>query len=67
MFKVLLVVLALIVAALAGGVYEILPGTGARTIRFQLHGGYCGGHGVPSCFKNHRITPGPSSSSCPKA
>ncbi len=59
MIKVLLVVLALIVAALAGGVYEILPGIGARTIRFQLHGGYCGGHGVPSCFKNHRITSRP--------
>ncbi len=39
--------------------YEILPGTGARTIRFQLHGGYCGGYGVPSCFKNHRITSRP--------
>jgi hypothetical protein len=36
--------------------YEILPGTGARNIRFELHGGYCGGHGVPSCFKTHSIT-----------
>ncbi len=35
--------------------YEILPGTGARTIRFELHGGYC----VPSCFKSHCITSRP--------
>jgi hypothetical protein len=39
--------------------YEILPGRGARTIRFELHGAYCGGHGVPSCFKSHRITARP--------
>src|SRR4051812_44540574 len=25
--------------------YEIKPGRGARVIRFQLHGSYCGGHG----------------------
>jgi hypothetical protein len=36
--------------------YEILPGSGARTIRFTLHGGYCGGHGSPSCIKTHLIT-----------
>ncbi len=36
--------------------YEIKPGRGASTIRFQLHGGYCGGHGNPSCFKSRRIT-----------
>ena len=36
--------------------YEVLPGNGARTIRFGLHGGYCGGHGNPSCVKTHRIT-----------
>ena len=36
--------------------YEVLPGNGARTIRFALHGGYCGGHGNPSCVKTHRIT-----------
>jgi hypothetical protein len=36
--------------------YEIKPGRGARTIRFQLHGGYCGGHGNPSCYKSRRIT-----------
>jgi hypothetical protein len=28
--------------------YEIKPGPGVRTIRFQLHGTYCGGHGNPS-------------------
>ena len=39
--------------------YEILPGDGARTIRFALHGGYCGGHGNPSCIKEHRITARP--------
>jgi hypothetical protein len=39
--------------------YEILPGSGARNISFTLHGGYCGGHGVPSCFKTHRITTRP--------
>ena len=36
--------------------YEIKPGRGARTIRFQLHGTYCGGHGNPSCYKSRRIT-----------
>jgi hypothetical protein len=36
--------------------YEIKPGRGARTIRFQLHGTYCGGHGNPSCYKTRRIT-----------
>ena len=36
--------------------YEVLPGNGARTIRFAMHGGYCGGHGNPSCIKTHRIT-----------
>jgi hypothetical protein len=36
--------------------YEIKPGGGARTIRFQLHGTYCGGHGNPSCYKSRRIT-----------
>jgi hypothetical protein len=36
--------------------YEIKPGRGARSIRFQLHGGYCGGHGNPSCYKTRRIT-----------
>jgi hypothetical protein len=31
----------------------------ARTIRFELHGGYCGGHGSPSCFKDKAITATP--------
>jgi hypothetical protein len=39
--------------------YVVLPGRGARTIRFTLHGGYCGGHGNPSCIKTHRITSQP--------
>jgi hypothetical protein len=39
--------------------YEILPGEAPRTIRFQLHGSYCGGHGNPSCFKEQRITDKP--------
>jgi len=39
--------------------YEILPGKGPRTIRFELHGGFCGGHGNPSCFKEKRITAKP--------
>jgi hypothetical protein len=39
--------------------YEILPGDGARTIGFALHGGYCGGRGNPSCIKEHRITARP--------
>jgi len=39
--------------------YEILPGEGAKTIRFMLHGSYCGGAGSPSCPKTHRITARP--------
>ena len=45
--------------------YEILPGEGAKggkggkTIRFMLHGTYCGGHGNPSCPKEHTITAKP--------
>lgn len=39
--------------------YEILPGKPARTIRFELHGGYCGSHGNPSCIKTQRITAKP--------
>jgi hypothetical protein len=39
--------------------YEILPGEGARTIRFELHGSYCGGHGNPSCVKERPITAKP--------
>jgi hypothetical protein len=36
--------------------YELLPGRGIRSIRFQLHGSYCSGHGNPSCARTHRIT-----------
>ncbi len=32
---------------------------GARDVRFELHGAYCGGHGVPSYFKTHRMTSQP--------
>jgi hypothetical protein len=39
--------------------YEILPGKGARTIRFEMHGGYCGGHGGERCVKTHRVTAKP--------
>jgi hypothetical protein len=46
--------------------YEILCGSGARNIRFTLHGGYCGGHGNPSCIKNHRITSQPFKFTMPK-
>jgi hypothetical protein len=43
--------------------YEILPG---GTVRFQLHGAYCGGSGNPSCFKEHRITDKPFAFKEPK-
>ena len=36
--------------------YEILPGRGVRTIRFSLHGGFCGKHGPDRCDKTRRIT-----------
>jgi hypothetical protein len=36
--------------------YEILPGEGARTIRFDLHGSYCGTYGAAECPKEQRIT-----------
>jgi hypothetical protein len=39
--------------------YDILPGKGGKRIRFWLHGGYCGGGGVPSCPKTHRISAKP--------
>jgi hypothetical protein len=39
--------------------YDILPGKGAKRLRLWLHGGYCGGGGVPSCPKTHRITAKP--------
>jgi hypothetical protein len=39
--------------------YEILPGRGARTIHFELHGSFCGLHGGQLCVKTHRITTAP--------
>ena len=36
--------------------HKILPGKGAKRIQFELHGGYCGRSGVPSCYKTRRIT-----------
>src|SRR5262245_57360525 len=36
--------------------YEIRPGRGIRTIRFSLHGGFCGKHGPDECSKARRIT-----------
>jgi len=36
--------------------YEIKPGRGVRTIRFSLHGGFCGKHGPEPCAKTRRIT-----------
>ena len=46
-------------AAIFGDVvraYEILPGEGVRSIRFDLHGGFCGKHGPDECEKTVRIT-----------
>jgi len=47
--------------------YKILPGKGAKSegksgakrIQFELHGGYCGRAGVPSCYKTRWITTKP--------
>ena len=41
--------------------YKILPaqGKGARTIRFDMHGGYCGTYGAAECYKQQRITDQP--------
>jgi hypothetical protein len=39
--------------------YEVLPGEGARTIRFDMHGSYCGTYGAAECPKEHRITTKP--------
>jgi hypothetical protein len=36
--------------------YEILPGEGAKTIRFDMHGSYCGTYGAAECPKEHKIT-----------
>ena len=35
--------------------YEIEPGEGARTIRFDLHGVYCGKTGPEPCSRRQRI------------
>ena len=43
--------------------YEVLTAT--HSMRFQLHGGYCGGHN-PSCIKTHRITSQPFKFTMPK-
>jgi hypothetical protein len=40
-------------------VYDVLPGEGARRIRFELHGSFCGRSGNPSCVKEHTITAKP--------
>jgi hypothetical protein len=39
--------------------YAVLPGHGARRIRFELHGGYCGLSGPSDCTKTRRITAKP--------
>ena len=39
--------------------FEISKGPGARTIRFDLHGSYCGGFGAQPCPKKRRITAKP--------
>jgi hypothetical protein len=36
--------------------YAIVPGRGARKIKFDLHGGYCGKAGAYECVKTRRIT-----------
>jgi hypothetical protein len=38
---------------------EFLAGEGARTLRFQMHGSYCGGPGAMECHKEHKITTRP--------
>ena len=39
--------------------YQMLPGEKARTIRFRLHGSYCGGFGAQACVKEKAITAAP--------
>ena len=51
--------------------YDIRPdlaekATGPRSVGFELHGAYCGGHGTPSCFKEKRITATPFDFKVPK-
>jgi hypothetical protein len=38
---------------------DLLPGEGARTLRFDLHGSYCGKSGSSECSKEHKITQKP--------
>lgn len=51
--------------------YEIEPDLASRprvphSIRFQLHGGFCGGHGNPSCYKVRAITTRPFAFTMPQ-
>jgi len=46
--------------------YKLLPLNGTMMISFELHGGYCGGHGVPSCFKMRHITTQPFKFTMPR-
>jgi hypothetical protein len=46
--------------------YEILPGQTPRTIRFNLHGMYCGLAGYAPCAKTHRITMEPFEFKAPR-
>lgn len=39
--------------------YEIEPGEGARTIRFDLHGVFCGKAGPEPCARRHTISTTP--------
>jgi hypothetical protein len=39
--------------------YTIEPGRGARTIRFHLHGTFCGKTGPEPCFRRQRISTKP--------
>jgi hypothetical protein len=41
--------------------YKILPGKAkaAKTIRFDMHGGYCNTYGAAECYKQKRITDKP--------
>jgi hypothetical protein len=39
--------------------YEILPGEGARTIRFDMHGSFCGTYGAAECPKEQKISDKP--------
>jgi hypothetical protein len=39
--------------------YRIMPGKGASSIRFDLHGSYCDTYGVHPCARTRRITDKP--------